>query len=311
MQNSPDSVHIAVSSCLLGNNVRYDGTNCRNDYINGSLTKYLELVPVCPENLIGLGTPRPPIQLVQSNDGIRSMGVIDRNQDVTSQLQQCAKDFLVQHPAVSGLILKSKSPSCGVNTSKLYDHYGQLIHQHATGIFAAVILADVTRIPVTGEDRLELTQDRLEFFTRVYAISRLKMAMKSVEPTNAVITFHQRYLPLIKIISPAAAYRLDNYVLSTFQYQDQIPCLNTYYDDFSQIISAKISRDTYRQYLQLYVAKHFRLSDKKVMEITMENYATGRIEWPDLISQIDAAIINSDNQCQRITDSLFPLSILA
>jgi uncharacterized protein YbbK (DUF523 family)/uncharacterized protein YbgA (DUF1722 family) len=310
MQIIPEPVYVAVSSCLLGENVRYDGTNCHNNYINGNLTKFLKLIPVCPENLIGLGTPRPPIQLVQTGDEIRSIGVLDRNKDVTAQLRQCAEHFMLQHPDISGIILKSKSPSCGLNTTKLFDQLGQLIHNNATGIFAAMIQTRSTCIDVCGEDRLELIQDRLEFFTRVYAFSRLKRIMKSHEPMNALKKLHQQYFPLIRIISPGAADHLDYIILNACVSQNKTLLINTYYDDFCQIISEHISRDMYGQYLQQYLAEYFNLKQITAIEFAIEKYISGDIEWPEVQSRIDQA--GSEDWCMEDgLGSLLPLSILA
>ncbi|MDH3690976.1 MAG: DUF523 domain-containing protein, partial [Gammaproteobacteria bacterium] len=74
-RDTKPSVRIGVSSCLLGQNVRYDGEHKRDSFITNALTHYFEFVPVCPEVSIGLGVPRPPIQLRGKLEAARVVSV--------------------------------------------------------------------------------------------------------------------------------------------------------------------------------------------------------------------------------------------
>jgi uncharacterized protein YbgA (DUF1722 family) len=170
-----------------------------------------------------------------------------------------------------------------------------------------------TCIAICGEERLESIQDRLEFFTRVYAFSWLKRIKKSKKPINAVKTFHQQYFPLIRIISPEAAEHLDHIILNVCQSQNNTLLINRYCDDFCQIISENISRDIYVQYLQHYLAEYFNPTDIAPIELAIEKYVTGNIEWPELQSRIDQAFIKTESEDQRLENRLgclLPLSIL-
>lgn len=84
-------IPIGISSCLLGQNVRYDGGHKRDAYINGTLGQYFEFHPFCPEVEIGLGVPRPSLHLVKGNHELRCVGVKDATLDVTEQLRNCAE----------------------------------------------------------------------------------------------------------------------------------------------------------------------------------------------------------------------------
>ena len=79
---------VGVNNCLLGAEVRFDGGHKRDAYINGTLSKWFELVPVCPEVAIGLGTPREPIRLVRAQDEVRVRGVRTPDLDVTQPLRE-------------------------------------------------------------------------------------------------------------------------------------------------------------------------------------------------------------------------------
>ena len=62
MQNN--IIKIAVSSCLLGEAVRYDGTDKHIEYITQQLAIDYNLISICPEMAVGMGVPRPAIQLI-------------------------------------------------------------------------------------------------------------------------------------------------------------------------------------------------------------------------------------------------------
>ena len=105
---------IAVSKCLLGYPCRYDGKSVPCEEVIALQDKY-ELVPVCPEELGGLPTPRIPAEIV-GDRVIRRDGV-----DVTSEYNLGAKIALTYalEKNCKIAILKSKSPSCG--KGQIYD----------------------------------------------------------------------------------------------------------------------------------------------------------------------------------------------
>ena len=77
-------IPVGISSCLLGEDVRFDGGHKRDAYITGTLSRYFEFHPLCPEVGIGLGIPRPPIRPVQNEGEIRCVGIKDPCADVTT-----------------------------------------------------------------------------------------------------------------------------------------------------------------------------------------------------------------------------------
>lgn len=109
---------ILVSACLAGENCRYDGKNCLNKDIK-KLVKAGKAIPVCPEVMGGLTTPRIPSEIIGS-DGI--LRVINRQgKDVTEFFQRGAKKTLeiAIENRVTCAIMKSSSPSCG--NGEIYD----------------------------------------------------------------------------------------------------------------------------------------------------------------------------------------------
>lgn len=100
----PFPLRVAVSSCLLGNPVRYDAGHKHSAYITQTLGEYFEFIPFCPEVAIGLGIPRPPIRLVSVEGVTRVRGVNDPQQDVTEALVEYAAGVAQQLQGVSAYL---------------------------------------------------------------------------------------------------------------------------------------------------------------------------------------------------------------
>lgn len=165
--NSPRPV-IAVSSCLLGQRVRYDGTDKYAPWIVEVLGREVDFLPICPEVGIGLGIPRPPIRLMAVAGQVRARGIEDLSLDVTDRLESFAKETAKGLRAVSGYILKAKSPSCGLGRVKLFTD-PELFEPIGTGIHAAVIRAALPGLPMEDDDQLQDPLVREAFVQRVFA----------------------------------------------------------------------------------------------------------------------------------------------
>jgi uncharacterized protein YbbK (DUF523 family) len=113
-------IRVGISACLLGHNTRYDGHNKGAAEFVAALEKDLEWLPLCPETDAGLGVPRPPIDLYRQEDG-RIAVITPQGLDCTAQLEAWIATALpkLRHAALDGLILKARSPSCGIASAKL------------------------------------------------------------------------------------------------------------------------------------------------------------------------------------------------
>ena len=164
---------VGISRCLLGDDVRYDGTNKRSAAVV-ELSAHVEWVAVCPEVEVGMGVPREPIQLVAAAGGVRSAGEAVRLQGVhsredwTERMHDWARDRVSALAAqrIDGFVLKARSPSCGPA--------GVLVHQagvEATptgrGLFAEALAMTIPGLPLIDEEALEDPRERDHFIRRV------------------------------------------------------------------------------------------------------------------------------------------------
>lgn len=167
-----DPIRLGVSSCLLGERVRWDGNHKRDAFLTATLSRYFEFVPVCPEMAIGLGVPRMPIRLVGGADGVRAVGVEDPALDVTDRLAAYGRQMADQLEQISGYILKSDSPSCGMERVKVYRMGGGAPSRNGIGTYARALLEARPELPVEEEGRLNDPVLRDNFVERVIAFRR-------------------------------------------------------------------------------------------------------------------------------------------
>ncbi len=159
-------IPIAVSACLLGWAVRYDGRDkahagVRSLFASGEFVP----VPVCPEVMAGLGVPRPPVELVQVRGSVRALGVSDRALDMTGPLIRQAVRWSAQASTVAGLVCKSRSPSCGLEVA-LHDQPGRAVGM-TEGLFIQVLRRRRPKLPIVEETALADPERRAAFLDRV------------------------------------------------------------------------------------------------------------------------------------------------
>lgn len=190
---SPDEqkIRIGISSCLLGQKVRYDGGHKLNDYIVQTLGRYFDFVPFCPEVDIGMGVPRPPIRLVATGSGPRALGVRDVTLDVTEKLQGCAREQAAWHATLSGYIVKKDSPSCGMERVKVYRNGNPA--KNGVGLYTAGLMAGFPLLPVEEEGRLGNPALRANFFERVAVLHRWQALVVAGITAAGLTTFHSRH----------------------------------------------------------------------------------------------------------------------
>ena len=165
----PDAppLRIGVSACLLGQHVRYDGGHKRDAFLTDVLGRDVELVPVCPEVEMGLGTPREPMRLERTGGSLRLITVSSRV-DHTARLEAWAAlrlDDLARQD-LSGYVFKADSPSCGLERVKVFETQAPP-ELTGRGLFAAALLERFPDLPVEDERRLADPAVRGDFMRRV------------------------------------------------------------------------------------------------------------------------------------------------
>ena len=188
-------IPIGISSCLLGEQVRFDGSHKRDAYIVGTLSQYFDFHPFCPEVAIGLGIPRPTIHLIKTDDVVRCVGVKNPELDLTNRLLDVAAQQKERHSGLCGYILKKDSPSCGMERVKVYS--GNQPHREGFGIFAQEMMRNNPLLPVEEEGRLGDPGLRENFIQRVYVLYRWQQLLAEGLSAQKLTHFHARHKLII------------------------------------------------------------------------------------------------------------------
>jgi uncharacterized protein YbbK (DUF523 family) len=193
------TVRVGISSCLLGERVRYDGGHKRDEFLSEQLARHVEFVPLCPEVEIGLGVPRPTLRLERRGDDVR-MVVTDSGEDLTQRMRSWAEGAAERIAAaeLDGFVLKKSSPSCGVDGVKLYDENGSPA-PGGRGLFAAALIECLPLLPVEEEGRLHEPRAREHFLTRVFARARVREFLATAWGPRELVEFHTAERMLVRV----------------------------------------------------------------------------------------------------------------
>lgn len=186
-------LRIGISSCLLGQEVRYDGGHKRDRYVTDTLGRYFQWLPVCPEVELGLGTPRETISLVQLGGDVR-LRTTKTDVDLTDDMRRFARRRAAQleKENLAGYILKKDSPSCGMERVKVVQENGPS-RRTGRGLFAAALRERMPQLPVEEEGRLCDPRLRENWVERVFAYEALKRLFRGRWTAGDLVAFHTRY----------------------------------------------------------------------------------------------------------------------
>jgi uncharacterized protein YbgA (DUF1722 family)/uncharacterized protein YbbK (DUF523 family) len=206
------SIKIGISSCLLGQKVRFDGGHKRDAFLVDTFGPHVSWTPVCPEVELGMGTPREPIRLVRERTGIRLIGVKTETDHTRAMREWAARRAeALAAEDLDGYILKKDSPSCGMDRVKVYDPHGAPART-GRGLFAEALMSRFPLLPVEEEGRLCDPRLRENFVERVFAYRRLKELFAGRWTIGALVAFHAAHKLTLLSHSPAAYQSLGRLV---------------------------------------------------------------------------------------------------
>lgn len=199
-----EEVRIGISACLLGQPVRYDGGHKRDAFVMETLARYVTFVAVCPEVEIGLGTPRETLRLVRAPRGMRLLEPrTGRDHTRAIRAYAAARVRALADLDLSGYLLKSKSPSCGMDRVRAFDAGGRPARA-GRGLFAEALLAGSPLLPVEEESGIADLARREHFLERVYAYRRLRRLFAPRWRLDDLIAFHEAARLQVLAHDPAA-----------------------------------------------------------------------------------------------------------
>jgi uncharacterized protein YbgA (DUF1722 family)/uncharacterized protein YbbK (DUF523 family) len=183
-------LRIGISSCLLGDEVRFDGGHKRDAFLTDILAPFVEWVRVCPEVEIGLGIPRETLRLVNVGGDARMITTrtgIDHTDTMRAYARRRTDELA--SAGLRGYVLKKDSPSCGMERVKVYDGAAAPTRT-GIGTYAAILKERFPALPIEEEGRLVDAVLRENFIERVFAYDRLRALFDGPWTQNGLIAFH-------------------------------------------------------------------------------------------------------------------------
>jgi len=272
---------LGISSCLLGQEVRYDGGHKKDPFITIVLSKYFSFVPVCPEMAIGMSVPREPIQLVGSADQIKVVGTRDKKLDVTGPLRAYGERMANQLSDICGYILKSRSPSCGMERVKLYPGQGNgaVPSRDGVGQYAAALMAAAPLLPVEEEGRLNDPVLRENFIVRVFTFRRWQQLVRRGITAKGLLEFHTRH-KFILLAHSRVDYDELGRLLSKLDQADLLVVAQKYIEKLMPALKKRATRRSHSnvlQHMQGYLKGNLDRHDKAELVDLIERYRIGQV----------------------------------
>ncbi len=272
-----DRIPIGISSCLLGEAVRYDGGHKRSDYIWQTLARHFDLQSFCPEVAAGLGVPRPPVRLVQTPSGLRALGVQDPALDITARLQATAEAQRDWHARLCGYLLKKDSPSCGMARVRRYHPGREQPERDGVGLYAERLLANFPLLPVEEEGRLMDPVLRENFVRRVHVLWRWRQAIVGGLRPRVLTEFHARHKLILMSHDQNAARELGRLAAADGAIAQRA---DTYIQGVMETLKTPATRGNHvnvLQHIQGYLKRDLDADDKAELGEIIRRYHAGEL----------------------------------
>lgn len=274
-----DPVRLGVSTCLLGEEVRYDGGTCRDDFLTKSVQPFARFVPVCPEVELGLGIPRPTLRL-QDTPGTRDQRLVvpSTGEDLTEAMEAYAKARVarLRDEELDGYVLKKASPSCGMTRMKVYGPSGPH-RKTGVGTYAKELLAAWPELPVEEEGRLNDPLLRHQFIQRAFSHNRWRVFLAGSPGVRDLVRFHSAHKMLLRAHDEAGYQRLGKWVANG-DGLELATLLENYGRDFRATLAHLCAPKRHMNVLQHargYLKDCLEAPEKRQIDLAIEDYRQG------------------------------------
>jgi len=275
----PSEIRIGVSSCLLGQKVRFDGGHKRDAFVQDSLGRFVTFVPVCPEVEVGMGTPRETVRLVRLGEKVRVVAP-KSGKDWTEAMETWSARRAAELAGedLSGYVLKKDSPSCGMERVRVYGSKGMAV-KAGRGLFAEALLARFPLLPVEEEGRLNDPPLRENFIERVFAYRRQRTFLAGRWSVGDLVRFHTAEKLLLLAHEPAAYQALGRLVAAAKK-TPRAELAGRYAEAFMKALARPATKGKHANVLQ-HMAGYFKdllaVEDKRELQEAISDYRRGLV----------------------------------
>jgi uncharacterized protein YbgA (DUF1722 family)/uncharacterized protein YbbK (DUF523 family) len=274
-----EKIKIGISSCLLGEKVRYDGGHKWDQYVTDTLGQYFEWMPVCPEVEYGLPVPREAMHLVGDPEAPRLV-TVRTGTDQTEGMLKWVKGKLktLEQSDLHGFIFKSRSPSSGIGGVTVYTPSG-MPGKKGAGLFGGAFIRSFPLIPVIDDGRLHDPKLRENFVERVFVYRRWKEFLMRGAAVKDLITFHTEHKLLVLSHSPKHLGILGRLVADVKQYPP-VKILSRYITqltDALRLLATTKKNTNVLHHIIGYFTQHLSADEKRELLEVIDAYHNGYV----------------------------------
>jgi len=272
-----EKITIGISSCLLGEKVRFDGGHKLDHYLKDTLGAYVSWMPVCPEVETGFPVPREAMRLVGDSSSPRLV-TVRSGMDHTDRMRAWAKRKLgeIEKHDLCGFIFKARSPSSGMRGVKVYGASGVPTHA-GVGIFARMFMERFPFVPVEDEGRLHDPALRENFIERIFVFRRWREMKRSGGTIHALISFHTEHKLLVLAHSPKH-YMLLGRLVADAKKRQRHALLEEYFEllmDGLKLLATTRKNTNVLQHIAGYFKKQLSSEEKQELMDVIRAYHKG------------------------------------
>lgn len=184
--------NVFVSACIEQDSCRFDGEKIKNEYV-ARLLPFINITKACPELAIGMGAPREAVRLVKRKGEDIKLLSSNKGNDYTDKMNSFVKKYTpkLQSKNLDGLIMKAKSPTCGVFSAKIYFDVGKahVRENNQAGMFGREILDTFPDKPIETDRRLSNFSIRDNFFIQIFTLASFRK-VEETKKMKDLVTFH-------------------------------------------------------------------------------------------------------------------------
>lgn len=269
---------ILISKCLGFENCRYNGAIVQFDLLD-KMKDQIEFIPLCPEIEIGLGLPRESLRLIKVHDGIELVQPKSKKY-LTYDMKKYSQEILKDISDIDGLILKGRSPSCGIKDVKVYSGMEKSpVIGKSMGLFAAEMEKHFPYLPIEEEGRLTNLIIREHFFTKLYAIFNFKK-MAQNKSMKKLSDYHAKNKYLYFVYNQTLKNKLGLIVANHEKLETNI-VLDNYFNEMGKLFLNLPSKKNYinaYQHIFGYFSNFASKEEKVFILQLMEKYRNGKID---------------------------------
>ncbi|MDD9156346.1 DUF523 and DUF1722 domain-containing protein [Aliivibrio sp. S4TY2] len=271
------TINIGISSCVIGEKVRFDGGHKHNKFVEKVLSPYFNYIPICPEVGSGMSVPRPTIRLISNEERIALVDSKDSALDYTDSMLNFAKQTAnhLKTAELCGYIVCANSPSCGMERVKVYSKNNAT--KNGVGLYTGVLMEQMPWLPVEEDGRLNDPVLKENFITRVFCLHDLYQSMEGEPTAGKIIAFHSRYKYTLMSHSTAGYKALGQLVAKVAEY-DIEAFFTLYRTQLMQTMSIRATRKNNTNvlmHLQGYFKKELDSPQKQALAQLIQEYNQG------------------------------------